>query len=115
MTSLEQHPDCTDGQAHLGDFGLTGVFKDPGYNPKLDTIRYMAPEWFLGKCFTESDVYSRYDFLLGTFLHREPPYYLMLLSHHEQVIMGILPYDDGDYDTIARRVGQGERPSCPRN
>ena len=54
-------------------------------------------------------------FFLGMPPHSEPAYYLISPSHRDQVLTGILPYEDGDYDTIARRVGQGERPSRPRN
>ena len=62
----------------------------------------------------ERRLLPRYDFLLGMFHHCEPPHYSMLSSHSDQVLTGILPYDDGDYETIARRVEQGERPSRPR-
>jgi serine/threonine protein kinase len=60
-----------DSQACLGDFGITGGYRDLAhYEHKLETLRYMAPERFLPKGYRgdplptlgspsrESDVYS---------------------------------------------------------
>lgn len=55
------------------------------------------------------------DFLLGTFLCCEPSYYLVLFLCYEQVLTGVLPYDDGDYDDIFWGIKNGVRPSRPQN
>ena len=56
------------GQACLGDFGLTGAFPRFHFSDYgLTTLRFMAPEWFVGESTgdlgtsrpsKESDVYS---------------------------------------------------------
>ena len=54
-----------------------------------------------------------HDFIFGLFLCCEPSYHLILSPR--QVLTWIVPYIGGDYDTIARRVGLGERPSRPKD
>jgi len=81
-----------DGQACLGDFGIAGAFGDLWYdNLKLGTIRYMAPEQFLGEYILsepirspskESDVYSlaMTSFAVCPFFHYKPSQCLMRAS-----------------------------------
>ena len=91
---------------------------------KLETVRYMAPEQFLGECIPlgfigspskESDVYS----LAITSFEVCPSFAIHPTtrndhSRYDQVLTGVLPYDDADDQyAIAARVRRGERPSRP--
>ena len=66
------------------------------------------PPFNKGRCLLLRD-----DFLRGTFLCCELPYYLIRLTYFHQVLTGVLPFDDEDRISVKKEIRLGRRPSRP--
>ena len=114
-----------DGKACIADFGIVGMFRDLTYHDyKLETLRYIAPERLSEDLFLPtringpskaSDVYSLAMTSFEVRSCRKPSCYpIQIRSHnHDQVLTGILPYEDSNKGSVIADIRLGKRPPRP--
>jgi len=112
-----------DGQACLGDFGVTATFAYLFEFYQPETLRYTAPERItynrgplVGDHSEESDVYSvaMTSFSVRTSFWKAS-YYLKRSFLYNQVLTGVIPYHGRNVKDMITDIYFGERPPHTTN